>query len=76
LEEVLGSLRYQPKRLDLLDNSQQTQRRSYVPLLAIAATLVIAALAGFFWLSYSHNQRQILTTTTTVAVAPTPAILK
>ena len=74
LEEILGSLRYQPKRLDLLDNSQQTQRRSYVPLLAIAATLVIAALAGFFWLSYSHNQRQILTTTTTVTVAPTPAI--
>jgi len=74
LEEILGSLRYQPKPLDLADNTQQTQRRSYVPLLAIAATLVIAVLAGFLWLSYRHSQRQILTTTKLVPVAPTPTI--
>jgi hypothetical protein len=73
LEEVLGSLRYQPKRLDLSDNNQQTGRRSYVPLVAIAATLVIAVLAGLFWLSHRHNQRQILTTTT-APVAPTTTI--
>jgi hypothetical protein len=72
LEETLGSLGYQPKRLDLPDNNQQTNRRSYVPLVAIAATLVIAVLAGLFWLSHRQNQRQILTTTTTAAVAPTP----
>jgi hypothetical protein len=74
LEEILGSLRYQPKRLDLLDNNQQTGRRSYAPLIAIAATLVIAVLAGFFWLSYRHNRRQELTTTTTAPVAPAPTI--
>ena len=74
LEETLGSLGYQPKRLDLPDNNQQTNRRSYVPLFAIAATLVIAVLAGFFWLSHRHNQHQILTTTTTAPIAPTPTI--
>ncbi len=47
LEETLGSLRYQPKRLDLPDNNQQTNRRSYVPLVAIAATLVIAVSSRF-----------------------------
>lgn len=74
LEETLGSLRYQPKRLDLPDNNQQTNRRSYVPLFAIAATLVIAVLAGFFWLGHRHNQHQILTTTTTAPITPTPTI--
>jgi hypothetical protein len=75
LEEVLGSLRYQSKRLDLSDNNQQMSRRSYVPLVAIAATLVIAVLAGLFWLSHRHNQGQNLTTTTTAPVAtPTSTI--
>ena len=74
LEETLGSLRHQPKRLDLADNNQQTNRRPYIPLVAIAATLVIAVLAGLFWLSHRQNQRQILTTTTTAPVAPTTTI--
>jgi hypothetical protein len=74
LEETLGSLRHQPKRLDLPANNQETNRRSYIPLVAIAATLVIAVLAGLFWLSYRHNHHQILTTTTTAPVAPTPSI--
>jgi hypothetical protein len=75
LEEILGSLRYQPKRLDLPDNNQQTGRRSYAPLVAIAATLVIAVLAGFFWLSYRHNQIQILTRTTTAPAATTTSTI-
>jgi len=74
LEETLGSLGYQPKRLDLPNNNQQTNRRSYVPLVAIAATLVIAVLAGLLWLSHRQNQRQILTTRTTAPVAPSTTI--
>jgi len=44
LEEILGTLRYQPKPLKL------PARRNYLPLLAIAATLVIALLAVALWL--------------------------
>ena len=44
LEEILGTLRYQPKPLAL------PQRRNYVPLLAIAASLLLALLAGGIWL--------------------------
>ena len=46
LEEILGTLRYQPRPLPL----PVTRRRSYVPVLAIAATVVLALLATGLWL--------------------------
>jgi hypothetical protein len=46
LEEILGTLRYQPKPLEL----PVSRRRSYFPLLAIAASLLLALLAGGIWL--------------------------
>jgi len=48
LEEILGTLRYQPKPLALPD--VVPQRRNYIPLLAIAASLLLALLAGGIWL--------------------------
>ena len=45
LEEILAPLRYQPKRLEL----PLVRRRNYWPL-AIAATLLIALMAGGLWL--------------------------
>lgn len=51
LEEILGSLRYQPKPLVL------PQRKVYFPLLAIAASILLAILAGAIWLRVrSHNE--------------------
>ena len=47
LEEILAPLRYQPKPLEL---PNQLPRRNYFPLLAIAATGLIALLAGGVWL--------------------------
>jgi len=44
LEEILGTLRYQPKPLAL------PQKRNYFPLLAIAASLLLMLLAGGIWL--------------------------
>ena len=44
LEEILGTLRYQPRPLVL------PQKRNYLPLLAIAASLLLALLAGGIWL--------------------------
>ena len=50
LEEILGTLRYQPKPLALPEDLRVPQRRNYFPLLAIAASLLLALLAGGIWL--------------------------
>lgn len=44
LENILAPLRYQPKPLEL------PRKRNYFPLLAIAATVLIALLAAGAWL--------------------------
>jgi len=46
LEEILGTLRYQPKPLEL----PVSRRWNYFPLLAIAASLLLALVAGGVWL--------------------------
>lgn len=48
LEEILGTLRYQPRPLRL------APRRNYLALLAIAATVLIAFFAGGLWLRVQH----------------------
>jgi hypothetical protein len=47
LEEILGTLRYQPKPLAI---PNAPRRRNSIPLLAIAASLLLAILAGGIWL--------------------------
>ena len=51
LEEILGTLRYQPKPLAL----PVSRRRNYFPLLAIAASLLLALVAGGIWLRVRSN---------------------
>lgn len=53
LEEILAPLRYQPKPLII------TPRRNYLPLLAIAATVVIALLAAGVWLRLRTEKADI-----------------
>jgi hypothetical protein len=50
LEEILGTLRYQSKPFEAPRNVPAPRRRSYFPLVAIAATLLVALLAGGIWL--------------------------
>jgi hypothetical protein len=50
LEEILGTLRYQPKPLEIPRDVLVPGRRKYFPVLAIAATLFVALLAGGLWL--------------------------
>ena len=50
LEEILGTLRYQPKSLVIPDDVRIPRRRNYVPLLAIAASILLAIVAGGIWL--------------------------
>jgi len=52
LEEILGTLRYQPKPLQL----PVSRRRNYFPLIAIAASLLLALVAGGIWLR-ARSQR-------------------
>jgi hypothetical protein len=49
LEELLGTLRYQPRPLKL-GGSSPASPRNYLALLAIAATVAVALLAGGIWL--------------------------
>ncbi|HXQ73541.1 MAG TPA: hypothetical protein VN844_23780 [Pyrinomonadaceae bacterium] len=58
LEEILGTLRYQPKPLELPEELSPA-RRNYVPWLAIAATLVIALLTGGLWLKIQTQDASI-----------------
>jgi hypothetical protein len=72
LEQILAPLRYQPKPLAL----PVTRRRNYFPL-AIAATLLIALLAGGLWLrsrSQKPAQRQVAESGPTVPAAPSPSV--
>ena len=50
LEEILGTLRYQPRPLTLPENLPSRRRRSYFFGLAIAASLLLAMLAAGLWL--------------------------
>ena len=50
LEELLEPLRYQPKPLELPNDFPVVRKRNYFPLLAIAATVLIALLATGLWL--------------------------
>ena len=51
LEEILGTLRYQPKPLQIPEKLRVPQRRNYFPWVAIAAGVLLAILAGGIWLS-------------------------
>lgn len=72
LEEIMGTLRYQPKPLVL------PRRKNYFPLLAIAASILLAIVAGSLWLRVrSRNtvppqQAKVETPTPTPSEAPQP----
>ena len=53
LEEILGTLRYQPRALNL------PRRRNYLALLAIAATVVMALIAGGLWMQIQRQDASI-----------------
>jgi hypothetical protein len=69
LEEILGTLRYQPKPLEL----PVSHRRNYFPLIAIAASLLLALLAGGVWLRV-RNQRAPQPQQAHVVPTPAPTI--
>lgn len=70
LEEILGTLRYQSKPLKLPEAVRP--RRNYFPLLAIAATVVIALLAGAVWFKIQTQHASIPSVAIAQPKAPIP----
>jgi hypothetical protein len=66
LEQILGTLRYQPKPLDLPDDIQPVRRNHHFSLIAIAATLLVALLAGGLWLLLNKPEQP----STAIIVSP------
>lgn len=56
LEEILGTLRHQHRALEIPKDLVVSRRRSYVPILAIAATVALALVAGGLWMR-AQNQK-------------------
>jgi hypothetical protein len=56
LEETLGTLRYQPQPLQIPSSLQIGRRRSFYPLMAIAATIAVAAIALGLWFAFQRRQ--------------------
>ena len=72
LEEILGTLRYDPKPLELPQDLTPRRRRNHFPLLAIAATVLLALLAAGVWLrvrTQSESQPK------QASVTPTPSTI-
>ncbi len=85
LEEILGALRYQPRPLEIPRELVVVRRRSYIPILMIAATVALALLAAGLWLrmqSQKTSPSSVVETKSTVAPGgiredvPTPVAAK
>jgi hypothetical protein len=68
LEEILGTLRYQPKPLAL----PVTRSHRYFPMLAIAATVLLALLATGLWFRVRTTTQPRQEQAYVAPAAPTP----
>ena len=77
LEEILGTLRYQPKALQLPEELRPAvSNRKHLPWLAIAAAVLIALLGGIVWLRFQskglEQDKQAGTSPSAPASSPGP----
>jgi hypothetical protein len=56
LEEILGTLRYQPRPLEIPVNVRVDRRRSFFPPMAIAAAIALLAILLGLWFSFNRRQ--------------------
>lgn len=74
LEEILGTLRFQPKPLELpQDLPALRPRRNHFPLVAIAASVMLALLAAGVWL---RVRTQGESQPSQASAAPAPSAVK
>lgn len=57
LEEILGSLRYQPQPLLIPTHVQAVRRRNFFPALAIAAALALCAVLLGLWFQFTGREQ-------------------
>jgi len=55
LEEILGTLRYQPRALEIPPQVQLGRRRTFFPAMAIAAAIVLFAVLVGLWFSFNRR---------------------
>jgi hypothetical protein len=55
LEEILGTLRYQPRALEIPHHIAVGHRRSFFPAMAVAAAIVLFAVLLGLWFSFSRR---------------------
>src|SRR5439155_26582112 len=58
LENLLGTLRYQPQPLEIPAGFQVARRRTFFPALAIAAVIALVAAGLGLWLSFNRRPAQ------------------
>src|ERR1051325_9831840 len=59
LEELLGTLRYQPRPLEFPATMSVTRRRTFIPL-TIAAAIALLVIGAGLWIRFANsNQRPI-----------------
>ncbi len=63
LEEILGTLRYQPRPLEIPHHIQPGRRRSFFPALAIAAAIALFAILLGLWFCFNRRQAPALEAT-------------
>lgn len=76
LEEILGTLRYQPKPLEIPRELVVSRRRRYLPLFAIAATVVIALLVAGIWLRVQSKRAPQMQQAAYDNPQPKPSVVK
>ena len=74
LEEILGTLRYQPKPLQLAGHSSAARKRNHLALLAIAATVAVELIAGGLWLQTRDNEASIPAVAYVAPATPIPSV--
>ena len=72
LEQVLGTLRYQPKPLVLTDDVRPVKPSHRGWLVAIAATFLVALFAAGLWLLVTKKSEQPSSAKNNVPAAPSP----
>jgi hypothetical protein len=56
LEEILGTLRYQPRPLEIPNHVRVERRRTFFPAMAIAAAIALCAVLLGLWFSFNRRQ--------------------
>lgn len=63
LEAILGTLRYQPRPLEIPQHIRPGHRRNFFPAMAIAATIALFAVLLGLWFSFNRSQAPSLKAT-------------